>query len=527
MLLAFKLGQAGVCVEVGVAWNGSGTSPGDGFPGLTNATAGLKIAVKADNEVLPTTYTAAGGLVETIAAVGAYAAPTAGRCRLKLVDDANCPGLIQLQFEDSRFAVAGAKYFTCWITGVTGMAHCRFIIPLWAVDPYSGSFGLAGVDLANLSPNLATLVAGVAVYSNGATTPPSDGMYVCRSLDAASGVYTRSYYNSLRNLWLWGNGAGYTLSAAVGVNGAAYWTTPGLTTGAYAPQGAATGVPGVAVRGMSVLSPTQPTGGSGLDQLPPAQFATAVWDASQVAHAGAGTFGLYLDGILSTRASQATLAAFLATLGTPTPGVNVTSIDADAIGAAAFSNAAADKVAGRVAPLVWNEPKSAHVAAGTFGAFLDASVSSRSTFAGGAVDLSAWSLAAITNAVGASQGDPWAKVLATGNYATGTAGAALQDVKSSADTQQAYGRAMPLGTVVSVTSPRSFSVQFNAPVSASSVNGPPKMSVQFISDDLASCAMRIASATTAGGTNTLSLVFDREFSPAPVPTTSKLILLRG
>lgn len=41
--------------------------------------------------------------------------------------------------------------------------------------------------------------------------------------------------------------------------------------------------------------------------------------------------------------------------------------------------------AAAVAAAVWNEPKSAHTGAGTFGLFLDAAVSSRSIFAGGAV----------------------------------------------------------------------------------------------------------------------------------------------
>ncbi len=86
-----------------------GKTTGQGLTGLTTATSGLIISTIADNEATPTVYTAAGSTIETITTLGTFATPTATKCRFKLVDNTNHPGLYEFQFADARFAVASSK----------------------------------------------------------------------------------------------------------------------------------------------------------------------------------------------------------------------------------------------------------------------------------------------------------------------------------------------------------------------------------------------------------------------------------
>jgi len=88
-----------------------------GLTGLTSSSAGLIISTICDNEATPTVYTQAGGTIETVTTLGTYAAPTATKCRFKLVDNTNHPGLYELHFADARFAVGSAKELHITITG--------------------------------------------------------------------------------------------------------------------------------------------------------------------------------------------------------------------------------------------------------------------------------------------------------------------------------------------------------------------------------------------------------------------------
>lgn len=80
---------------------------GQGKTGLTTATTGLVISTTCDSETGGTAYS--GANLQTIATIGTFAAPTAGKCRFGEVDATNHKGLYEFQFLDARFAIAGAK----------------------------------------------------------------------------------------------------------------------------------------------------------------------------------------------------------------------------------------------------------------------------------------------------------------------------------------------------------------------------------------------------------------------------------
>ena len=108
----------------------SSSTTGAGLTGLTSASTGLIISTIADNEASATTYTVAGSTIETIAALGTYAAPTATKCRFKEVDATNHPGLYELQFADARFSVASAKKLYISLLGATNLVQTQGVIPL-------------------------------------------------------------------------------------------------------------------------------------------------------------------------------------------------------------------------------------------------------------------------------------------------------------------------------------------------------------------------------------------------------------
>jgi hypothetical protein len=112
-----------------------------GLTGVTNASAGLRISAIADNESASTSYTQAGGTIDTITTLGTWVAPTAGHCRLKLVDDVKHPGLLEVQFENSRWAVGGARYLIVTILGVANMTQEDHIVQLPSVNLFDSTNG--------------------------------------------------------------------------------------------------------------------------------------------------------------------------------------------------------------------------------------------------------------------------------------------------------------------------------------------------------------------------------------------------
>jgi hypothetical protein len=153
MLIDYQLSQTSIILRVKI--RNSSVSTGAGLAGLTNASAGLRIAAIADNEVATTVYTQAAGHIQTIATLGTFAAPSALNCRFAEVDPTNHPGVYEVQLADARFAVASAKSLLVSLSGAPNMAECDVVIPLRSTNPYNGVHG--GM---NALPNAAANAAG-------------------------------------------------------------------------------------------------------------------------------------------------------------------------------------------------------------------------------------------------------------------------------------------------------------------------------------------------------------------------------
>lgn len=108
------------------------TTTGNGKTALTNASTGLRISAGTDNETgtAMQSYTQAGGTIQTIAAIGTYAAPSASNARFGEVDATKAPGLYEIQFLDTRFNVANSKVLYVYVGGVTGLRDTYCAIPL-------------------------------------------------------------------------------------------------------------------------------------------------------------------------------------------------------------------------------------------------------------------------------------------------------------------------------------------------------------------------------------------------------------
>jgi len=121
---------------------------GDGGGLTADATEGLIISTIADNEATATAYAAADSEIESIAALGTYAAPSSGRCRFAEVDSVNHPGLYELQLADARLAVSGARSAVISLSGAAGMAQCDVELQLTSVDLNDGVHGgMTGLPL--------------------------------------------------------------------------------------------------------------------------------------------------------------------------------------------------------------------------------------------------------------------------------------------------------------------------------------------------------------------------------------------
>lgn len=100
--------------------------------GLTNASSGLVIASKCNNEAAETTYTVAGSNVETVTTLGTYQAPSASKARFK---ETTTAGVYEIHLADARFAVSGADSCFVEIRGVTNMRNALKEYPILAATP--------------------------------------------------------------------------------------------------------------------------------------------------------------------------------------------------------------------------------------------------------------------------------------------------------------------------------------------------------------------------------------------------------
>ncbi len=141
---------------------------GQGLTGLTISTSGLIISTIADNEATPTVYTQAGSTIETITTLGTFAAPTATKCRFKLVDNTNHPGLYEFQFADARFAVANAKRLVISVNDAEStILDADYEIELVQFNPFdSVRLGLTSLPAAVPGAANGVFIAG----TNAATT---------------------------------------------------------------------------------------------------------------------------------------------------------------------------------------------------------------------------------------------------------------------------------------------------------------------------------------------------------------------
>ncbi len=138
-LISYKRGQGSIILRVKIL--NSSVATGAGLTGLTSASTGLIIAAIADNEATTTAYTVAASKIETIATLGAFAAPTDTKCRFKEVDATNHPGVYEIQLADARYAVSAAKSLLVSVLGAANAAQYDVTIPLTDVDPYDGARG--------------------------------------------------------------------------------------------------------------------------------------------------------------------------------------------------------------------------------------------------------------------------------------------------------------------------------------------------------------------------------------------------
>jgi len=149
MLISFQNGQTSVILRVKLRQDTTGAKPGNGITGLTSTSTGLIIAAAGDTEATTTAYTSGASNVQTIAALGTYAAPSSGKCRFAEYDSTNHPGVYEIQLANARYAVSGARSLLVSITGVAGMADCDVVVPLLAMNPYDGiRAGLTGLPSA-------------------------------------------------------------------------------------------------------------------------------------------------------------------------------------------------------------------------------------------------------------------------------------------------------------------------------------------------------------------------------------------
>lgn len=135
-LISYKNGQGSIILRVKIL--DSSLTTGGGLTGLTSASSGLIISTIADNEASATVYTVAASHVQTIAALGTYAAPSASNCRFAEVDSTNHKGVYEIQIADARYGVSNAKSVLVSISGPTHCCETDVVIPLTTVDPYVG-----------------------------------------------------------------------------------------------------------------------------------------------------------------------------------------------------------------------------------------------------------------------------------------------------------------------------------------------------------------------------------------------------
>lgn len=158
---------------------------GQPYLALAHDSSGLVISTIADNEATATAYTADGGTIETIAALGTYAAPTATKCRFKEVDATNHPGLYEIQLADARFAVASSKRLVITVSGVSNLNQSDYEIQL---DPVFSAADAVTMPEIDGVPYEVWGAAVLAMLANVKTA--SDGTLTVKRRDGSTTILT-------------------------------------------------------------------------------------------------------------------------------------------------------------------------------------------------------------------------------------------------------------------------------------------------------------------------------------------------
>lgn len=142
----------------------------EGLTDLTFASAGLRISTIADVEGSPTDYTAAGGTIESISAVGTFAAPSPSSCRFKQVNKVSQPGLYELQLDNGRYSAHPSRMLSICISGAENLKPTYVFVQL-----------TGGVDLDDLQRGGMTDINSIVTVTgklNAMIEQPSPGLYV-------------------------------------------------------------------------------------------------------------------------------------------------------------------------------------------------------------------------------------------------------------------------------------------------------------------------------------------------------------
>ena len=187
---------------------------GMGLTSLAFGSTGLIVSTICDNESAATVYTAAGNTIETIATLGAYAAPTAGKCRFREVDATNHKGLYEFQFADARFAVANSRSMTIGVTGAANLLDTSYDIQLVQYDPFD-----------SMRMGLSALPNAAAASASG--LPISSMMAVLSDITAAvpTGIKKNTAISGFTFLMVDASGnpkTGLTVTATVSLDGASF-----------------------------------------------------------------------------------------------------------------------------------------------------------------------------------------------------------------------------------------------------------------------------------------------------------------
>ena len=227
-------------------------SPSDGVTPVTGLSAPSNANITLTKNGAPAAYTVAswtefGRGLYTIT-LSTTDTNTTGRLILDFGDYATYD-----PFTEKYDVLSGGSYDALYANTGTGIP-CA---------PVAGS-----IDVATLTFNLSELLLRAYLMSTGTTSPVSADQWAVGGIYATSGIVY--YVSKTTGLYAWSNGSIWTVSTALGVNGASYWTTAASATvsGPYSAQGSATGTPVFTPHGNAVLSGFQP------DVTPPATDAS-------------------------------------------------------------------------------------------------------------------------------------------------------------------------------------------------------------------------------------------------------------